>query len=661
MCGIAGIFSLEKPVKTDLVRAMTDSLRHRGPDDEGYLALTAAGNQLHHLIGSDSTVEGQRIEAFTADCKLLLGHRRLSILDVSPAGHQPMSSSDGSHWIVYNGEVYNYIELREELKELGYSFRSGTDTEVILAAYDAWGADCLMRFNGMWAFVIYDRRRHILFGSRDRFGVKPLYYYSSNGYFAFGSEIKAFTTLPFVEKRINPTAVFDYLVMGLVEQEEEGFFEGIYELFPSHNFEMNLDRGTLRKWKYYELPYNDRWEKFNEAKCLDYVKDIKELLINAVSLRLRSDVPVGSCLSGGLDSSTVVCIINELIGKQSHSQLGHQQKVFTASYRNETIDESNWAKIVAESAQLDWYQAFPQSDEMFLDLEDLVYTQDIPFASTSIYAQYKVMELTQRESIKVILDGQGGDEVFSGYEHFYPFLFVEMLRWLQFQSFYRELTNLSNSPIAGKVLWSRLAKIGLSKIGNWLLPDSFHDAYRRSKNGNQYLTEAFWKNNRCMIEAMADRRACSLNGELHSFMEKKNLKTLLRYEDRNSMRFSVESRTPFADDMNLITYVFEIPSAYKIRDGWSKYLLRQAMQGTIPEPIRKRSDKIGFATPEYTWLAGNTDRLRDIIDNSDDEFIDIERVRRNFDTILSGQNRTGVTEIWKLINYLYWKKAFNLS
>jgi asparagine synthase (glutamine-hydrolysing) len=657
MCGIAGIYSFKGKIENNLIKKMTDTLMHRGPDDEGFLAINTETNEMTPLAGPDSKVAGQRIETFHRSVNLVFGHRRLSIIDISPSGHQPMSNRDRTIWIVYNGEIYNYLELREELKGLGYEFKTNTDTEVLLAAYEQWQDKCLSRFNGMWSFVIYDRRENVLFGARDRFGVKPFYYYANRNYFAFASEIKALIDLPVVKREINPKAVFDYLLLGMNEHEDEGFFKDILELQPSFAFYYSLSTNTMKKWKYYSLDYVDKWENVDKKRLDRYVDEIRELLFNAVSLRLRSDVPIGSCLSGGIDSSSIVCLINLMLGKENINQIGEAQKVFTASYDGRTIDESKWAKVVVDRTKTSWYRTFPKSSELIEDVEDLVYSQDIPFGSTSIYSQYKVMKLASDNGIKVLLDGQGGDELFTGYHPYYGTFFIEMLKAFAIGGFVRELRSLENSPVDLKNLFLDLIRL----FYRMLIPRSsraFILMMRRKENN--YLNTDFLNENRDRLHIARSKPPTSLNKMLYKFISELSLKSLLRYEDRNSMRFSIEARTPFSDDVDLIEYVFRIPSAYKIHCGWSKYLLRAATEGLLPEEIRLRKDKIGFATPEYDWLNEMKGNFRAYITDDLEHFLDVAKIRTDWDQLVGKQTQTGITELWRFINFAVWKKVYAL-
>lgn len=657
MCGIAGILNFKESVSPGHISGMADILRHRGPDDEGYLAVDLKGNVACPLIGNDSTVEGPHINRFSRPAHMLLAHRRLSIIDPSPAGHQPMSNREGTLWIIYNGEIYNYLELREELGKLNYSFRTNTDTEVLLAAYEQWGMDCLAKFNGMWAFVIYDRRKNVLFGARDRFGVKPFYYYKDHDLFAFASEIKAIAGLPFVKTGINRRAVFDYLVCGYQENEEEGVFRNIFELGPSCAFSHDLKDNTFKKWKYYTLQYTDRWERYNQNRLNEYSATIRALLFDAVKLRLRSDVPVGSCLSGGIDSTAIVCIINNFLERQHIQQIGEKQKVFTVCHDSNDIDESRWAKIAVERSGATWFKTTPTSAELLEDLEDLVYTQDTPFSSTSIYTQYRIMRLAKKSGIKVLLDGQGGDELFTGYSPLYGPFFIEMLKHLDLGRCMNEWKGLRNSPIHQNILLRSLLNI----TGAKLLPTFLNKFIIKLKiNENNYINKDFWNTYSHRLTSLSDKAKTSLNQKLYDYMVRGNLKSLLRYEDRNTMRFSIESRTPFADDIHLIEYVFQIPSVYKIHNGWSKYLLREATKGILPEQIRLRKDKIGFATPEHSWLKEIKDNCREILTHDISEFLDVDRILRDWDKLLEKRQAGDFTGIWKFINLAVWQKVYGL-
>jgi asparagine synthase (glutamine-hydrolysing) len=659
MCGIAGIFNSNASVDHRHIRTMCDILRHRGPDDEGFLAVNTQEHTVLPLSGLQSRVPGEHIDTFNGKANLFLGHRRLSILDLSSAGHQPMADKDGNVWIVFNGEIYNYVELKLDLIKKGYSFRTTTDTEVLLYSYLEWGIDCLDKFNGMWAFVIYDKRNNSLWGARDRFGVKPLYYYYKNGYFIFASEIKALVGLPLVEKRINETAAYDYLSLS-INDPRDCFFKGIKELKPSEAFSVDLTQNSLREWIYYRLQITTDWEPFEKQRLLSIEEKVRELFINAVRLRLRSDAAVGSCLSGGMDSSAIVCIINDFLKKETLQSIGIRQKVFTACYTDDTIDEGKWAKVVVDATKTEWHRSFPDSQTFLEDMDDLIYSQEVPFGSTSLYAQYRVMKMARENGVKVLLDGQGGDELFAGYPIYYVHFFMDLLKNGEFHLLAHELKQRRNTPI--KRFFIRLLLHGFVKQPIIdLLPPGLKRYYHFIVNQpTRYLNKGFVERNKRNGGHAEKTSFVSLQSML-AIMMNRHLPELLRYEDRNSMRFSIESRTPFADDIDLISYVFSVPSVYKIHDGWTKYLLRKAASGVTPPAILQRTDKIGFNTPEFNWIFDLKDDILSAMQSDGlDEFIDYRKISRNWDPLLQNQRRSGITSIWRHINFALWKKRFSL-
>jgi asparagine synthase (glutamine-hydrolysing) len=657
MCGITGVGGIGVKAEPQWIRKMTDTLKHRGPDDEGYLAIHTAQRSVFHLIGNDSQVVDQSIEGFNRAADFFLGHRRLSILDPTPAGHQPMSSKDKCLWIVYNGEIYNYLELRDILRQFGHTFRTNTDTEVLLAAYEQWGENCLEKLDGMWSFVIYDRRKNHLFGARDRFGVKPLYYYQDSSYFAFASEIKSLITLPFIHKTLNPAAVFDFLAFAGLDFIEEGFFKGILELQPSHAFIYDLARGNLDKWKYYTLYYEEKWESFNERKSKEYIRDIRDLVCDAVRLRLRSDVPVGSALSGGIDSSSIVCIISRLIAEEDHlkTRTGDRQRVFTAGFPGDDADESPWAKRAAEHANARWYLTAPKPEEFLEDIRDIAYYQETPYGSPMVYAQYRVMRLARENGVKVLLDGQGADELFTGYTMYYSVFFYQLLKHLNFKTLFREMNGLTHAPLDRKSLIVQLLK----QTRRSLLPYPLIRRYRMKQKGHYHLiNKSFWERYNQRFDLIRVRDFNSLNTMLFEYFTRQKLGNLLKYEDRNSMRFSIESRTPFSDYLNLIEYVFKIPAVYKMHKGWSKYLLREAMKGILPDDIRLRTDKKGFFIPDAAWLFRLKDHLKEYLTDDMKEFADIIRVKEQLDRGLENCSYDDIQMVWNIIGVAVWRHVF---
>jgi asparagine synthase (glutamine-hydrolysing) len=658
MCGIAGFGGIGVQVKPQWIRSMTDRLKHRGPDDEGYLALIISPPKVFHLVGQDSNVPGQSIETFNQPVQFFFGHRRLSILDPTPAGHQPMSNRDENLWLIYNGEIYNYVELRDTLRQMGYDFRTNTDTEVLLAAYEQWGENCLEKFDGMWAFVIYDKQKNILFGARDRFGVKPLYYYQDSSYFAFASEIKALVTLPFIHRVINPEAVFDFLAFSGLDFVGESFFKGIFELQPSYAFTYDLSKGELQKRKYYLLTREEKWESFKEDRSRVHIRQVKDLVSEAVRLRLRSDVPVGSALSGGIDSSAIVCTISRLMAEQSHLPLCDRQKVFTAGFPGKSIDETPWAKQVSQHANAQWFLTSPTGAEFLEDMENIAYYQDTPYGSPSVYAQWRVMRLAKENGVKVVLDGQGADELFTGYSHYYPVFHYQLLKNFSVKSFYWEMSHLKNAPLTKKELIIQLIKHARRSM----VPYPLLRRYRmKLKPHHLLLKKDFREKYKDRVDLINIRDFNSLNTMLWEYFTRQKLGHLLKYEDRNSMRFSIESRTPFADYLNLIEYVFNVPAVYKIHNGYSKFLLRESMQGVLPDDIRLRTDKKGFFVPDKEWLTHMQDRLSDYLNEELEEFVNISLVKKQLTQRIDNAGYEDIQMLWRIIILGVWRQVFFTS
>ncbi len=600
MCGISGIYNLNnEPVSRSLLKDMTDVLLHRGPDDEGYILLNSG-------YGSSD---------------IALGHRRLSIIDLSSSGHQPMPNEDKSIWITYNGEVYNYIELREELEKAGHVFNSKTDTEVIIHAYEAWGEECLKRFNGMWAFAIWDFNKKRLFCARDRLGVKPFYYIYNKKQFAFASEIKSLLKTG-IEKKPNDAIIFDYLAFGLQDHTEDTFFEGVKQLKPAHY--LFLENGVLRKERYWTIEINDEigGKENDESRFYDIFRD-------SVRLRLRSDVPVGTCLSGGLDSSSIVCVMNKLIHDKK------MQKTFSACSDNKKFDERRYIEDVIEETGAEKNYIFPSGEALLDEIEDMIYYQDEPFGSLSIYAQWNVMKKAS-QSVKVLLDGQGGDELLAGYLEYYASYFKTLISRKKYFLLAKELLFfLSLHPRSAYELYS---KMRLRKKRGELLSREFASKY----NDRNF------------------KYADMLHSKLLNDLTVTKLPALLHYEDRNSMAFSIESRVPFLD-YRLVEYAASLPLSQKTRNGTTKVVLRNAMRGVIPESIRERKDKMGFVTPEEVWMKTVLKGwVRDILTSEsfkNRKYWDSDRVLKEFDSICAGKSRY-TSDMWRYICLEMWLRRF---
>lgn len=653
MCGICGIVSRESKTEFEIIKKMNDAIAHRGPDDEGYLSY----NPLSRKIRETRSSELSSVSMNENDYSLYFGHRRLSVIDTSESGHQPFKDPSGKYYLLYNGEVYNYIELKKTISGNDYKFTSHTDTEIVLYNYIRYGEKCLEKFNGMWSFVILDVEKNLLFGSRDRSGVKPFYYYFDGKHFIFSSEIKSLIKAPQISKKINPVSAFDYLTLGRLNEEDKTLFDSVYELEPASYFYLNLNNFSFTKNKYYSLKYSESREKFDGKKSHQYVEEVRNKVIDSVNLRLRSDVKVGSCLSGGVDSSAIVCVINKLLKSHKIEQVGEVQKVFTSVFPDTPIDESKWASQIVSSTDTEWFKTFPKPDELLGDLEKLVYVQDVPFGSTTIYSQFRVMKLAAENGVKVLLDGQGGDELFSGYTYFYRSYFNELIKNANYGTLINEFQNLKNSPIRSGDFFRGI----LMSFAKLYLPNAVkRKLFDLKVNENTFLNRDFYNAHYGNLEKGRFAEHTDLNFALYEQFTRTSLRELLKYEDRNSMNFSIEARTPFSDDVNLIDYVFSIPSSYKIRNGWSKYLLRESMKGIVPEAVRTRTDKLGFATPEYRWMNDIKDHLKVYFTPDLDEYFDTKKILNDWDSVFQNQSKKGFTTIWRFVNFAIWKKVYGM-
>lgn len=608
MCGICGIINLNSlSVQEAPIRKMMHIQKHRGPDDEGIFVENNVG----------------------------LGFVRLSILDLSYAGHQPMFSSDGQYVVVYNGEIYNYIELREELKTIGYQFRTNSDTEVLLAAFQHWGEDCLHRFNGMWAFVIYDRKKKNVFAARDRYGVKPLYYLYSNDYFAFSSEIPPLLSLLNHRPKPDYQSIFDYLVFNRTDQTERTFFEEVKKLQHGQKIILDGQRLSIKKW--YDLR--------KQVSIIEGFKnpvEFRELFSSAVGLRLRSDVPVGVCLSGGLDSSSIISVL-------IHDYKKNDLNTFSAVYKKGQYgDETEFIKEY-KSLLKNMFFITPDAKTLENDVSKFVKAHGEPIPDTSPYAQYKVMELA-KDHVVVTLDGQGADEELAGYHYFFGFFFKDLLKQGRGKKLSAEMFYY---------LSKHHSFFGIKSFLYFLLPERIRTIARVREKG--YVNKDFvyeYKDNNAVASNIYGSK--SLHDALLDHFEYK-LEHLLKWEDRNSMKFSIEARVPFLD-YRLVEKTLATSDKFLINDGMTKYLLRESMKGTLAEKIRLRRDKIGFATPQDEWF--RTKAWQEIIMNvlQSESFRSRKLVVPEKAILLYRQHMLGkkniAGEIWKWIHLEKWFKTF---
>lgn len=603
MCGISGIISKRNtPIEPALIECITDLIIHRGPDGKGY------------YFGPN----------------FAFGHRRLAIIDLSEHGRQPMAFQN-RYWITYNGEVYNYIEIRADLEKLGYSFRSNTDTEVILAAYAHWGSSCLSRFNGMWAFAIYDLLKQNILFARDRFGIKPLYYIDTPNQFAFGSEIKQLLALQ-SSVRADRKIVIEALLTSIDNHTADTYFNGVKSFPQSHYGYYDLRTHALKLHRYYELKIDT---SLRTLPVKDAVSHLYELFTDAVRIRLRSDVRVGTCLSGGLDSSAISSIACQLYHNDANERfIGIHAKSIDAE-----TDESHYANMVARHLCIDLHTVEPSTEDFLSTIDELVYTQEEPFGSPSMFMGWHVFEKAKLLGCKVMLNGQGGDEILLGYERY----FAAFLRSVSLIRFFQEAyaqSRHSRLGIKDVLLYNMYFTNPSLRILRLKWRSILHKKFKAIHDFEAILksSQSFRK-----IEDMQIHEISTLQ-----------LPHLLRYEDRNSMRHSIETRLPFLD-YRLVEFCISIPPDYKIRDGWTKYALRKAVENVLPKQIIWRKDKLGFVAPERTWIGNARAKMKNEISNSNilREITDYKRLEETYE-------RQSLIQQWNYFALAAWERKFGV-
>ena len=610
MCGISLIVNKNKKmVHRDQIIAMSNKINHRGPDDDGSYANN----------------------------NIAMGFKRLSILDLSRAGHQPMISDKGNV-IIFNGEIFNYIELKNELTNLGFKFKSKTDTEVILAAYEKWGEECVKKFNGMWGFVIYDQKRDNLFISRDRFGIKPLYFWQNSEFFAVSSEIKQFYSIQSFSPEIEEESLIRFLYKNQLNTNEKTFFKNVFSLEPGYNLIYSLANNSSTKKKFYDvddiainydISINEASERFSE------------LFDHSIKIRLRSDVALGSCLSGGLDSSSIV------YSAQRHMNEGALSTI-SSCYQDKRYDEQYYIDKVTKEFNIIPIKIFPEVNDLFNKnvLSDIIYHQDQPIKGPSHFSEYSVFKSAKDNSLTVMLDGQGADEFLGGYM---PFQYYNYELWKkknykslasnlnkQRKNHYSFLSLIKNFTIHNLKQSSKVTKYQ-DKMNRYWLNDKFRD-YEFSEQYDQYALDSYSSLSRQQI------KYTSLPYQLHS-------------EDRNSMLHSIESRLPYLD-FELADFMLSLPDNLKLENGKTKLIQRETFKSKLPKEIIERNSKMGFEAPEEIIFKRNKNICRNFIKEGiglSDMIDDI--VLKEFDEFINGRSKYD-KKFFRIISYKMWHDNF---
>lgn len=622
MCGIVGGFWRYASVGIEKrAAAALDLLSHRGPDDRGLEVLPCVNGTV------------------------MLGQRRLSIIDLSSGGHQPAHSADGTLAMVYNGEIYNYRELRDELRACGRVFTTQSDTEVLLAAWAEWGRDCLSRLQGMFAFVIYDSRREVLACVRDAFGIKPLFVHANGDEFLFASEQAALARLRSGAVRPDLQRAYDYLVHGDYDSSQRTFVEGVHHLLPGSLLEVDLRTGRQSGPDFW---WRAPVTRISSLSFDQAVEATREQFLQNIRLHLRSDVPLGAALSGGVDSSAVVCAIR-------HVEPKIDIHTFSFVADNDALSEEKWIDLVNEAVGAKSYKVRAGASDLARDLDRLIETQGEPFGSTSIYAQYLVFQRAKAEGITVTLDGQGADELLAGYDGYPGQRMLSLLEG-------RNVTAMHRFARASAQWPGRSYRRTWLELGRVVLPDW---AYARSRKvmGRDFrpswldvdmLERAgviFGETRTPLSEAHRGRRVIE---QLGFSLQDRGLPHLLRHGDRNAMAFSIESRVPFLT-VPMAELLLGLPEDYLISDeGESKHVFRAAMRGIVPDAILDRRDKIGFTTPEREWLTALGPIARGwLADAENIPFVRHRNLTAAFDDVMSDR-KCFSWQLWRWINYVRW-------
>jgi asparagine synthase (glutamine-hydrolysing) len=632
MCGIfASIGFLPERERIDLVL-------HRGPDGSGWQEFRSPAGPV------------------------ALGHRRLAIIDVSDAGLQPMTDDSKRFSLIFNGEIYNYLELREELRGKGYVFVTESDSEVLLAAYREWGSSCLDKLLGMFAFLIWDDRDKYLFAARDRFGIKPLYVVANSHGIAFASEIKQLIGLRGVENRMNLARVKDFLASGISDHTTETMFEGIEQLQAGCSTSIETSQGWMGRFepkRWYAIPAHSTLD-LSEGEASDR---FRHLLTESVRMHLRSDVLVGSCLSGGLDSSSLVCLMSDMLAEEGR---GARVNTVSACYAEKSVDEKPFIDSVIGQTGAQPHYIFPRAEDVLQRASDITWHQDEPFGSSSIFAQWCVFEEARKAGIKVMLDGQGADEQLAGYHSSYVYYMSDLVRRRNYLTLVRTMVERDRvhrvsfldqmkqfiGPVLPASLWGFLSR-QRQVVANYDWMGSA--AFQPLKSAPSALETASQVNGLPPITDIAS--LCVV------LTFASNLQTLLHWEDRNSMAHSIEARVPFLDH-RLVELNLALGNAHKIVRSDTKRILRKAMKGVLPEEVRERRDKLGFSTPEEIWFRGPLKgMILDGVEATLTRFPDLLQAsgtRALVADMIEGR-RSVDFRIWRIVNMGIWGDRFGVT
>ncbi len=628
MCGVLGGVADKKTLNDLSINAALKRMKNRGPDDSGLQIFNQAYNDV-----------------------VVLGHTRLSIIDLTSAGHQPMRSQSGRFSITYNGEIYNYKELRLELSKLGCNFVTNSDTEVLINAWETWGESCLNKLDGMYAFSIFDSQSNSIFCVRDPFGIKPLFFINDEDEFYFASDLDALFTLSSKKKYLDYQKAYEYLNYGVYDDDERTFYSHSKKLMPGELLQYDLNkRQIIKKFKWFDPTLHTQEKKvsFEEAKIL-----IREQFLENIRLQLRSDVPIGITLSGGIDSSAIACAVR-------HIEPEAEINTFSFIANNSPMSEEKWVDKINRTIQAKSNKVSADGDDLFKDLDDLIMAQGEPFQSTSMYANFRVYKLINDSGIKVALDGQGADELLAGYRGYPVQRFQSLICKGELISLTKFLLNWGKWP--GRSSKESVQSL-LAALTPYALQPLISKLFRQDSmkliNNEFFMTNKF--DRRLSLQHLHfEKSQRSLVNRLAISLKQEGLPKLLRHGDRNSMRFSVESRVPFLT-IPFAKLALSMPEEYLISNyGQTKNIFREAMQGIVPDEILYRKDKIGFSTPEDKWLTSMHLEFRKWINEGISiPIFNKQALLKEFDYCANSGKFP--QSIWRCINLIRWYQLNNLD
>ncbi len=661
MSGISGAFIQNAHADFNLPQFLEKAnriLRHRGPDSEAFLLIDKQFNPTF-CFGSKTpkpAIESNQLQPLPkggSEYAFGFGQVQLSFNPKTTATQNPIVSKDGKYFLLFDGEIYNNIELAEELAKLGRKVSPDNTGLLIIEAYRQFGDLFSNRLLGMWALIIIDLENQKVIGSRDRFGVKPLYYLHEGGLLVMASELKALTGIEGVDYKLSRGAAFEYLINGTTEKENKTMLSPIMELMPGNSFSYNLNTHIFKYWSYFNLGYKPDFDEFSQSRFEKHSYRVRRLISSGMKMRLRNQVPFGTPLGGGMDSASLICMAEKVLKEEGHQFNGERQQTFTVSFKEKEFDESSWSYETVKQVNAIWHKIYPSGDELAGDLNNLVYAQDLPFNSLSSYAQYRVMQEIGEKGYKLTFDGHGADELFAGLPDHFKVFMTEMLGYKSYNSF------ILNFLVANNSFASRGEVIGflVKLFYNRFLSSKPNEKSPDSRREFTYIREEVWERHH---KKVAEELTVNLNAFLHGQYAGPQLRSQLRNTDRNSSAFGVLARVPFADDVDLVEYVFNIPAVYKIRYGNSKILLRSAMGNNLPARTLWRRDKIGFFTPDLVWMQSIKDPVREMISDNYRDMWSVKDLRKDWDSLFKRGKNGQADALWRMVNLIVWRQTFKV-